>query len=588
MAASGQNRIRNNAGGTGRISPLGELNNLTLGGRGGAAGPSSPSKAGGLPSAAGRRTGVLSEKREHEDVIPGGGLSATDIYITKDFEGPVDSLKKSRGTSAALRGDRFISQRELSRSGGPTAMPLREDSGGERLFGQQAYSTAADSSGSDHTGTQSSIHSVNAIPTDLSGGKTELADACQLDMQLRIHSFTPAAPISSTAAAGQEARSRYAVSRPKAAAAALPTTLTSGGRRRIATTPEKILDAPGMLSDYYRNLLHWSSRNMLAIALGPAVWVWNAESGDVDMLCSLDDHEERFGGGSDVSSLRWDETGTVLAVGGERGHVQLWDIESGTRQRTLKPSPPDADEFGDGVGANVAAWSIDGMLNVGFESGLIREYDVRQRDAVTRNRAKAHGSQVCGLEWRADGQLLASGGNDNVVKVWDRRSTSFMFRKDNHNSAVKALSWCPWNNAILASGGGNQDRCIHFWNVTQSSRTHTIHTEGQVSSLNWSRDYREIVATNTALDDPAVGGFIDIYAHPSCNKVAEIKSAHEVKILHASLSPDGQTLATVGVDESLKFWKVFEKREDMVGGAGGKAGGTASMKPTTTVGRLLR
>ncbi|KAL9940442.1 hypothetical protein V8E36_001147 [Tilletia maclaganii] len=584
MVSSGQGRAR-------QTSPLGgEMQNLSLGGRPVAGGPSSsPHKAAAGFSSSARRTGILSEKRDHDDVIPGGGLSASDIHITKDFDGPIDPLKKSRGPTAPLRGDRFISQRELSRSTGSTAMPLREESGGDRLFGQ-SLSSAADSSGSDHTGTHSSIHSVNAIPTDLGGGKTELADACQLDMQMRIHSFTPAAPLSSTAAAGQEARSRYAVSRPKASgssAGALPSTLTSGGRRRIPTAPEKILDAPGMLSDYYRNLLHWSSRNMLALALGPSVWIWNADTGDVNMLCSLDDDEERLGGGSDVSSIRWDETGSILAVGGERGHIQLWDLESGTRQRTLRPSPPEAtgDDHADGVGANVAAWALDGTLNIGFESGLIREYDVRQRDATTRNRAKAHSSQVCGLEWRSDAQLLASGGNDNVVKVWDRRSTGFMFRKDNHNSAVKALSWCPWNNAILASGGGNQDRCIHFWNVTQSSRTHTIHTEGQVSSLNWSRDYREIVATNTALDDPTVGGFIDIYAHPSCNKVAEITGAHEVKILHASLSPDGQTLATVGVDESLKFWKVFEKREDMVANAKGSA---APLKTTGASGRMLR
>ncbi|CAD6969665.1 hypothetical protein A4X06_0g8341 [Tilletia controversa] len=584
MLTNSQHRSRMAASSTERNSPLGELNNLSLSGRG--TGSSPVKAAGGVFGGSSRRAGgALADKREHEDVIPGGGLSAADIHITKDFDAPAEALKKSRGPTAALRGDRFISQRELSRSGGPSPMPLREEAGGDRLFGQ-SISITADSSGSDHTGTHASIHSANAIPTDLSGGKTELADACQLDMGMRIHSFTPAPPISSTAAAGQEARSRYAVSRPKAATPALPSTLISGGKRRIVSTPEKILDAPGMLSDYYRNLLHWSSRNMLAIALGPAVWVWNAETGDVDMLCNLEEHEERLGGGSDISSLQWDETGSILAVGGERGHIQLWDIETGMRQRTLKPSAANADEFGDGVGANVAAWAIDGTLNVGFESGLIREYDVRQRDAITRNRPKAHSSQVCGLEWRADGQLLASGGNDNVVKVWDRRSAGFMFRKDNHNSAVKALAWCPWNNSVLASGGGNQDRCIHFWNVTQSSRTHTIHTEGQVSSLNWSRDYKEIVATNTALDDPAVGGFIDIYAHPSCAKVGEIKAAHEVKILHASLSPDAQTLATVGVDESLKFWKVFEKREELGAGPGSKGCGLAIKSANTQ--RMLR
>ena len=32
-------------------------------------------------------------------------------------------------------------------------------------------------------------------------------------------------------------------------------------------SPEKILDAPGMVDDFYLNLLDWSSHNVVAIAL---------------------------------------------------------------------------------------------------------------------------------------------------------------------------------------------------------------------------------------------------------------------------------------------------------------------------------
>ena len=36
--------------------------------------------------------------------------------------------------------------------------------------------------------------------------------------------------------------------------------------------------------------------------------------------------------------------------------------------------------------------------------------------------------------------------------------------------------------------------------------------------------------------------------------------AHESRVLHSCLSPDGQMLATAAADESLKFWKVFERK----------------------------
>ena len=54
--------------------------------------------------------------------------------------------------------------------------------------------------------------------------------------------------------------------------------------RHIPQAPERILDAPELLDDYYLNLLDWSSTNVLGVALGNAVYMWNATDGSIDML----------------------------------------------------------------------------------------------------------------------------------------------------------------------------------------------------------------------------------------------------------------------------------------------------------------
>lgn len=39
-----------------------------------------------------------------------------------------------------------------------------------------------------------------------------------------------------------------------------------------------------------------------------------------------------------------------------------------------------------------------------------------------------------------------------------------IYSLNQHQAAVKALAWCPWQNHVLASGGGTADRTIRFWN----------------------------------------------------------------------------------------------------------------------------
>lgn len=58
-----------------------------------------------------------------------------------------------------------------------------------------------------------------------------------------------------------------------------------------------------------------------------------------------------------------------------------------------------------------------------------------------------------------------------MLQVWPAMSGQKYSRSqpiysfNQHQAAVKALAWCPWQNHILASGGGTADRTIKFWNM---------------------------------------------------------------------------------------------------------------------------
>lgn len=355
-----------------------------------------------------------------------------------------------------------------------------------------------------------------------------LASACGMPLNTRILAFKPAPPESSRPI---DLRSQY--NRPLKAA----NTTSAQFRRRVLTAPERVLDAPGLVDDYYLNLLDWSSGNQVAIGLERNVYVWSADSGTVNPLleCSPDTY---------VSSVKWSGDGAYVGVGLGTGEVQIWDVEEGAKLRSM---------YGHDTRVGAMGWSKH-VLSSGARSGLVFNHDVRIAQHKIAELA-SHAGEVCGLEWRSDGAQLATGGNDNLVSIWDARSLNApKFAKTNHHAAVKALSWCPWQPNLLATGGGSHDRHIHFWNTTTGARTNSIDTGSQVTSLRWSSHYKELASSSGFPDNS-----ISLWSYPSLVKNIEIP-AHESRVLHSCLSPDGQMLATAAADESLKFWKLFEKK----------------------------
>lgn len=382
--------------------------------------------------------------------------------------------------------------------------------------------------------------------------ESSLANACGVSLNTRILAFKPAAPESSKPI---DLRSQY--NRPLK-----PSNSASAQfRRKVLSAPERVLDAPGLVDDYYLNLLDWSSGNQVAIGLERNVYVWSAESGTVNSLleCSADTY---------ISSVKWSGDGAYVGVGLGTGEVQIWDVEEGAKLRSM---------FGHETRVGVQGWNKH-LLSTGARSGLVFNHDVRIAQHKIAELV-SHQGEVCGLEWRADGAQLATGGNDNLVSIWDARSLNApKFTKTNHRAAVKALSWCPWQPNLLATGGGSHDRHIHFWNTTSGARVNSIDTGSQVTSLRWSSHYKELASSSGFPDNS-----ISIWSYPTLVKNIEIP-AHESRVLHSCLSPDGQMLATAAADESLKFWKLFEKKAGSAGITGqGSSTAKASMTKQMTI-----
>ena len=311
--------------------------------------------------------------------------------------------------------------------------------------------------------------------------------------------------------------------------------------RNIPTAPFKVLDAPGILDDYYLNLLSWSAQNVLAVALGAEVYLWNASNG---MVTALDSGLAACEGVY-YASLSWCADGSYLSVGTSDGNVQIWDGETNQKLRTMTGNK-EQEMFR--VGS--CSWNSY-MLSSGCRGWWVH-FESRLRNHIVQT-FHGHEQEVCGLEWDTEGRLLCSGGNDNLVNIWDpRKGDEALFSFNHHQAAVKAVGWCPFQSNLLATGGGSTDKSKKFWNTATGTLTNSVDTGSQVCSLKWSKEHRELLSSHGYADNQLV-----LWKYPTKSNIARINT-HSSRVLHLALSPDGQTVASAAGDETIKFWNIFE------------------------------
>jgi len=327
--------------------------------------------------------------------------------------------------------------------------------------------------------------------------------------------------------------------------------------RKIARTPYKVLDAPSLQDDYYLNLVDWSSTNVLAVALGTSVYLWSACTSKVTKLLDLSSSDDT------VTSIAWAIPGSLIAVGTNSGNVQIWDAIKCQKVRDLQ-------KHGQRVGS--MAWNST-LLASGSRDKCINLYDIRGRgggrqedsnmsDSSLVSQLAAHKQEVCGLKWSFDERMLASGGNDNKLFVWQSQQSDTstpLFRFDDHCAAVKAVAWSPHQHGLLASGGGTADRHIRFWNALSGAPLHRIDTGSQVCNLMWSKNGNELVSTHGYSLNQII-----VWKYPSMQKLTTL-TGHTLRVLYLAMSPDGQSVVTGAGDETLRFWNIFPGPRSAIG-----------------------
>jgi WD40 repeat protein len=232
------------------------------------------------------------------------------------------------------------------------------------------------------------------------------------------------------------------------------------------------------------------------------VRLWDAVSGKE--LWRSDAHRES------VCSVAFSPDDKLLASAGRDGKVRLWEMAGGKQLLELTDCDPPAD------------WQFEG-----------------------------HKPAVCSLAFSPDGTVLASGGQYQVVRLWDVKTGKQIRQWETQpTGVVLGVAFSPDGKTLAsasATAAGTQ-----LWDVATGKLLVKLDGDGsQTSGVHFSRDGKTLISC------PALAARGIQYVRLSdattgvCKQLVTPGSAHFT--LAAVLSPDGKTLACAGYDQMIRL-----------------------------------
>ncbi|TKA70749.1 hypothetical protein B0A55_08834 [Friedmanniomyces simplex] len=391
---------------------------------------------------------------------------------------------------------------------------------------------------------------------------------------------------------------------------AWPTKRKPKKAKDIPIIPFRVLDAPALRDDYYCSLLAYSpTLHCLAVGLGSHVYLWSEDKA-ARIKHPPDSLTAPFA--AHVTSISFSSAegeSAILAIGRADGRITLWSpLDRDPRFDSEQPAPVSCVCFRPNTAKRASVRESCIMVQteellVGDEAGNVYLYAVEWPDQEQRDlfdwhgsmtllaRISCHSQQVCGMAWSPDGEVIATGGNDNQLFVFDHKKilrspqppppaasatkistrtrgdsdTTIKVRSGSSsadaaapqgqapvliitlgqhkhlfllNAAVKALAFAPWQPSLLAAGGGSNDRCIHFFHAASGAKLATIDCFAQVTSLVWSAQRRELAAT-FGFAQPEHRIRVAVFGWPGCECRVKVPWVSEERALWGVAYPRG-------------------------------------------------
>ncbi len=245
------------------------------------------------------------------------------------------------------------------------------------------------------------------------------------------------------------------------------------------------------------------------------------------------------GHADDVNGVAFVRGGRGIASTADVGQPLLWDPATRRRTSTLRSAAR-------ALYTSLAATRDGGTLAAGTGGGPIELFDVA---AGTSRRLTGTARRVDALAFSPDGQLLASAGEEHVIRLWDVRS-GLQLRPPIRigDRRTLDLAFSPDGDTLASA---DTIYAVRLWSVRSRRQRGSTFERGRrpLTSVAFAPDGRTL----------AIGGAETWLWSPASDRRRRLASTGG-QVNDVAFSPDGARLGAAGNDGTVRLWDVRSRR----------------------------